>query len=135
MDVGLDTIFYTPAASKLLTKGGELPAIKFGGSQSFDGGGKINNSETITARIAVRVVDVQPNGNMIIEGRRETFVSGEKQEAVLRGIIRGEDVTANNTVFSYNITDATIKFTGKGTISDNVRKGWLHRVWEKVTPF
>ncbi len=135
VDAGLDTIFYTPAASKLLTKGGELPAIKFGGSQSFDGGGKINNSETITARIAVRVVDVQPNGNMIIEGRRETFVSGEKQEAVLRGIIRGEDVTANNTVFSYNITDATIKFTGKGTISDNVRKGWLHRVWEKVTPF
>lgn len=135
VDAGLDTIFYTPAVSKFLTKGGELPAMKFGGSQSFDGGGKINNSESITARIAVRVVDVQPNGNMIIEGRRETFVGGEKQEAVLRGIIRGEDVTANNTVFSYNITDASIKFTGKGTISDNVRKGWLHRVWEKVTPF
>lgn len=135
VDAGLDTIFYSPGVNKLLTKGGELPAIKFGGSQSFDGGGKINNSETITARIAVRVVDVQPNGNMIIEGRRETFVGGEKQEAVLRGIIRGEDVTANNTVFSYNITEASIKFTGKGTISDNVRKGWLHRVWEKVTPF
>ena len=135
VDAGLDTIFYSPAVSKLFTKGGEMPAMKFGGSQSFDGGGKINNSERITARIAVRVIDVQPNGNMIIEGRRETFVSGEKQEAILRGIIRSEDIAANNTVLSYNITDASIKFTSKGTISDNQRKGWLHRTWEKVTPF
>lgn len=135
VDAGLDTIFYSPTVSKLFTKGGEMPAMRFGGSQSFDGSGKINNSEQITARIAVRVVDVQPNGNLIIEGRRETIVGAEKQEAILRGIIRSEDIAANNTVLSYNITDASIKFTGKGTITDNQRKGWLHRVWEKVTPF
>jgi len=135
VDASLQTIFYSPAVSGFLTKGGQLPAMRFGGSQSFDGGGKINNSERMTARIAVKVVDVLPNGNMIIEGRRETTVSGEKQEAILRGTVRGEDVTANNTVFSYNVADASIKFTGKGTISDNQRKGWLLRVWEKVTPF
>ena len=135
VDASIDTLFYPPAVSKFLTKGGQLPAMKFGGSQSFDGGGKINNSEKITARIAVRVVDVLPNGNMIVEGRRETLVSGEKQEAILRGIVRTEDVTANNTVFSYNLADSSIKFIGKGTISDNQRKGWLHRIWEKVTPF
>ncbi len=135
VDAGLDAVFYSPAVSKFLTKGGELPAMRFGGSQSFDGGGKINNSEQITARIAVRVVDVQPNGNLIIEGRRETFVGGEKQEAVLRGIVRSEDIAANNTVLSYNVSEASIKFTSKGTISDNTRKGWLHRAWEKVTPF
>jgi flagellar L-ring protein FlgH len=135
VDASLDTLVYPPAISKFLTKGGQLPAMKFGGSQSFDGGGKINNSERITARIAVRVADVLPNGNMIIEGRRETLVSGEKQEAILRGVIRSEDVAANNTVFSYNVSDASIQFISKGTITDNQRKGWLHRVWEKVTPF
>ncbi len=135
VDAGLDTIFYSPSVSKFLTKGGEMPAIKFGGSQSFDGGGKINNSERITARIAVRVVDVLPNGNLIIEGQRETLVSGEKQEAILRGVVRSEDVASNNTVLSYNISDASIKFISKGTITDNQRKGWLTRVWEKVTPF
>ena len=135
VDASLDTVLYSPAASGFLTKGGKMPAMKFGGSQNFDGGGKINNSEKITARIAVRVVDVLPNGNMIIEGRRETTVSGEKQEAVLHGVVRSEDVAANNTVFSYNVADASIKFTGKGTISDNQRKGWLHKIWEKVTPF
>jgi flagellar L-ring protein precursor FlgH len=135
VDASLQTILYSPAGSGFLTHNGQMPAMKFGGSQTFDGGGKINNTERITARIAVKVVDVLPNGNMIIEGRRETTVSGEKQEAILRGTVRGEDVAANNTVLSYNVADASIKFTGKGTISDNQRKGWLHRIWEKVTPF
>ena len=53
VDAGLNTIFYSPAVSKFLTKGGELPALKFQASQGFDGGGKINNSERIAARIAV----------------------------------------------------------------------------------
>lgn len=135
VDASIDTFLYSPGASGFLTKGGQMPAMKFGGSQSFDGGGKINNTERMTARIAVKVVDVLPNGNMIIEGRRETLVSGEKQEAILRGTVRSEDVAANNTVLSYNVANASIKFTGKGTISDNQRKGWLHKIWEKVTPF
>ena len=135
VDASLDTVLYSPSASLFLTKGGKLPAMKFGGSQSFDGGGKINNSEQITARIAVRVVDVLPNANFIIEGRRETFVSGEKQEAVLRGTVRSADITANNTVFSYNVAEASIRFVSRGTITDNQRKGWILRVWEKVTPF
>ena len=45
------------------------------------------------------------------------------------------DITANNTVFSYNVADATIKFSGKGAVSETQRKGWFTRVWEKVTPF
>ena len=135
VDGSLETILYSPGASGFLTKGGKLPAMKFGGSQSFDGGGTINNTEKITSRIAVRVADVLPNGNLIIEGRRETFVSGEKQEVILRGTVRGEDVTANNTVFSFNVADANISFVSKGTITDNQRKGWLHKAWEKITPF
>ena len=135
VNASIDTFLYSPTASGLLTHNGQMPAMKFGGSQNFDGGGKINNSEKMTARIAVKVVDVLPNNTMIVEGRRETVVSGEKQEAILRGIVRVEDVSANNTVFSYNLADSTIKFVGKGTISDNQRKGWLFKIWEKVTPF
>jgi flagellar L-ring protein precursor FlgH len=135
VDASIDTFLYSPTASGFLTKNGQLPAMKFGGTQTFDGGGKINNSERITARIAVRVYDIQPNGNLLIEGRRETYVSGEKQEAVLRGLVRSEDIAANNTVFSYNVADASIRFVSKGTITDNTRKGWFFRIWEKVTPF
>jgi flagellar L-ring protein FlgH len=135
IDASLQTFLYGPAASKFLTKGGQLPALKTTAGQSFDGGGQISNSEKITARIAVRVIDVLPNGNLVIEGTRKVSFSGETQDAVLRGVIRAEDVQANNTIFSYNIAEATIKYVSSGTITDNQRKGWFTRVWEKVTPF
>jgi flagellar L-ring protein precursor FlgH len=83
----------------------------------------------------VRVIDVLPNRNLVIEGTRETAFSGEQQTAILRGTVRPEDIAANNTIFSYNVADATIKFVSKGTISDNQRKGWFTKIWEKLTPF
>jgi flagellar L-ring protein precursor FlgH len=135
IDASLQTFLYSPAASGLLTKGGQLPALKTAAAQTFDGGGQINNSEKITARIAVRVIDVLPNGNLVIEGTRKVSFSGETQDAVLRGVVRSEDVMANNSIYSYHIAEATIKYVSSGTISDNQRKGWFTKIWEKVTPF
>lgn len=135
IDASLATFLYSPGASTFLTRGGQMPALKTSAKQGFDGGGKISNEEKITARIGVRVVDVLPNGNLVIEGRRNTSFSGESQEAVLRGVVRAEDITPNNTVFSYNIADATIKYITSGTLSDNQRKGWFTKIWEKLTPF
>jgi flagellar L-ring protein FlgH len=135
IDASLQAFLYSPSASGLLTKKGELPALKTAAAQTFDGGGQINNSEKITARIAVRVIDVLPNSNLVIEGTRKVSFSGETQDAVLRGVVRSEDVAANNTIYSYNIAEATIKYVSTGTISDNQRKGWFTKIWEKVTPF
>ncbi|MDB6054759.1 MAG: flagellar L-ring protein [Verrucomicrobiales bacterium] len=135
VDASISSFLYGPAASKLLTKGGTLPALKFDSKNTFDGGGQINNSETITARIAVRVIDVLPNKTMIIEGKKLTSFSGEKQEAILRGVLRSEDLAANNTIFSYNIADATIQFVAKGSVSDSQNKGWFTKIWDKVSPF
>ena len=135
VDASISTFFYSPAASGLLTKGGQLPALKYSSSQDFNGGGSIKNSEQIAARMAVRVIDVLPNQNLVIEGRRKTAFGGEMQEIVLRGVVRQEDVSPNNTVFSYNISDASLQFISKGTLSDAQRKGWFSRIWEKVTPF
>jgi len=135
LDAKLAAFLYSPAASGMLTKQGQLPVVKFDSSQSFDGGGKINNSERIVARIAVVVIDVLPNGNLVLEGRRQTSFSGESQEIILRGVVRPSDITSANTVFSYNVADANIKFVSKGTVSDSQRKGWFARIWEKVSPF
>lgn len=135
IDAAISSFLFSPGASKLLTKKGQMPAMSMNSEQKFDGGGKISNTEKITARIAVRVVDVLPNGNLVIEGTRQTAFSGETQDAILRGVVRQEDVAANNTIFSYNIADATIKYVSKGTVTDNQRKGWFTKVWEKLTPF
>ena len=135
MDAAITTFLYSPAASGLLTKGGQLPALKYASANNFDGGGTIKNSEQIVAQVTVRVIDVLPNGNMLIEGTRETSFSGEKQKIVLHGIVRPEDVAANNTVFSYNVADAKIQIIGRGTIADSQRKGWFTKIWDKISPF
>jgi flagellar L-ring protein FlgH len=135
IDASIETFLYSPTASSFLTKGGKLPALKLNGKSDFSGGGQINNSEKITSRLAVTVVDVLPNGNLVVEGKRTTSFVGETQDAVLRGIVRTADIAANNTVFSYNIADATIKFVSKGTITNSQKKGWFTRIWDKITPF
>lgn len=135
VDASIASFLYGPAASGLLTKGGQYPALNFNAKSDFTGGGKINNTENMTTRIAVRVIDVLPNGQLVLEGTRQTSFGGETQDAILRGVVRGEDVAANNTVFSYNVADATIRFVSKGTITDSQKKGWFTKVWDKISPF
>jgi flagellar L-ring protein precursor FlgH len=134
VDASISSFLYSPAASGLLTKKGSLPALKFDAKNSFDGGGSINNSEKIIARISVQVVDLLPNRNLVVEGKRQTSFSGETQDVILRGVVRPEDIAGNNTVFSYNVADATIKFVSRGSVTDSQRKGWFTRIWDKVTP-
>ena len=76
VDAAIASFLYSPAASGLLTKGGAMPALKLNNASSFAGGGTINNSQNIVASLAVRVVDVLPNKNLILEGTRESSFSG-----------------------------------------------------------
>jgi len=135
VDASVGSFLFSPTASSFATKGGKLPALKFDAKNEFSGGGSINNSEKIVDRIAVRVIDTQPNGNLIFEGTRQTSFAGEVLDAILRGTVRPEDITANNTVYSYNVADATIRFVSKGAVTDSQRKGWVTKIWDKVTPF
>ncbi len=135
MDGSISSFLYPASATGLLSKKGKLPAMQYELKNDYSGGGAINNSEKIVARIAVRVIDVLPNRNLVIEGTKDTAFSGEQQTAILRGTVRPEDIAGNNTVFSYNVADATIKFVSKGSISDTQNKGWFTKVWDWLTPF
>jgi len=131
----ITAFLYSPAASGLLTKNGQLPAMAYNSDSKHDGSGSINNSENVIAKIAVRIVDVLPNNIFVIEGKRETSFGGEHQTIILRGVVRCDDINPDNTVFSYNVSDATIQIIGKGTITDSTRKGWFTRLWDKINPF
>jgi flagellar L-ring protein precursor FlgH len=135
IDASIATFLYSPTASGFLTHKGQLPAIKASQQNDFQGGGTVSSDEKIIAKIPVRVIDVLPNHNLVLEGTRETEFGGETQKAVLRGVVRVEDIAPNNTVYSYNVADATIKFIGKGPISDTEKKGWFTKIWDKLTPF
>jgi flagellar L-ring protein precursor FlgH len=135
VDMGITSFLYGPQASGMMTKGGKYPALKMDGKTTFDGSGSVGSSEQIVMRIAVRVVDVMPNRYLVLEGTRQTAFSGETQDVVLRGVVRPEDITANNTVFSYNVADVTIKFLSRGAATDGQKKGWFTKTLDKVNPF
>ncbi len=118
-----------------LQHAGSMPSVAYSSDHKHDGSGSINNSESIIAHVAVQIVDVLPNRNLVIEGRRQTEFGGEKQTIVLHGIVRADDVAADNTVLSYNVANATVEIVGKGSVTDSTNKGWFNRIWDKVNPF
>lgn len=131
---------WTAAVSSFLFPGfvnykGTTPAVQYNSDLKHDGSGAINNSETMVAQVAVKVTDVLPNHNFVVEGKRETSFAGERQTIVVRGIVRPEDISSTNTISSCNVADATIQIVGKGTVTDTTNKGWFTRILDKVIPF
>ena len=136
LSAAITSFLYPPSASSgLLMHNGQMPAMNYNSDLKHDGSGSISDSETVVAKIAVRIVDALPNGNFIVEGKRETAFSGEHQTIVLHGVVRGADVASDNTVYSYNVADATISIVGRGTVTDSQNKGWFTRIWDKLNPF
>ena len=123
---------------KLFPGGGanvQKPKLGTTSQSKFEGKGAVNNSGSLNSRFAVRVVDVLPNKNLIIEGVRRTSFSGESQTIVLRGTVRPQDITPVNTVYSYHLADVTIALKDEGAVSDARKKGWFSKIWGKITPF
>jgi flagellar L-ring protein precursor FlgH len=111
------------------------PTLSVNGTNSYQGGGTITNSQTITASAAVQVVDVLPNGNLVIEGLREVSFSKERQFISLHGIVRPYDIQPDNTVSSSNIAGAQIQIVSEGSLTEAQKKGWLLNLNDKVNPF
>jgi flagellar L-ring protein precursor FlgH len=112
-----------------------LPGVRFGGQSSFNGGGQVSNSQSLTGRAAVIVTDVLPNGNLVVAGARRLTFSGETQNLVLHGLVRPADIGTGNTVLSSNVADARLEFISEGTLTDAQKRGWLTNLYEKLRPF
>ena len=109
--------------------------INASNSSSFDGSGSTMRRENLTATISTRVIEVLPNGNFLIQGRRNVRVNNEDQIILLEGTIRPRDISSDNTVNSSYIADARITYAGKGIISDRQQPGWLMGILDKIWPF
>jgi len=113
----------------------ELLPLASVGTNSYTGGGEVRNSQTITTRCAVQIIDTLPNGNLVVEGLREVSFSKERQFSSLRGIVRPYDIQPDNTVASGNIADARIEIVSEGTLTDAQKKGWLLKLNDRINPF
>ena len=114
--------------------GGKL-AIGGESASTLKGAGDTSRGGTLQARLTARVVRVLDNGNLLIEGRRQLTLNAEDQFIVITGVIRPEDIAADNWVLSSNIADARILYTGSGVLADKQHPGWMTRALDWVWPF
>ena len=110
-------------------------SLTSGTTQSFSGSGNAAQSNSLTGRLSVTVVRIFDNGNLGILGQKELTLNNGKEYIRVSGIVRQEDISAENTVPSNRLADAQISYTGAGDLADSSKKGWLSRAMRTISPF
>ncbi len=108
---------------------GFLAAASASGSDSFKADGSATDTNRVKANLTVTVVEVQPNGNMVVEGTQSIWQNKDEHKITLRGIVRQDDVSSGNTVLSTQVADATVHFDGKGPLNAKQRQGILTQIF------
>jgi flagellar L-ring protein precursor FlgH len=114
---------------------GFSPQAKGELKNEFKGEGTTKRSDSLVATLSAKVVEVMDRGLLRIEGYRELNINNERQYILVRGVVRTEDISMDNTVQSTAIADAQISYSGRGVLSDKQRTGWFTRVLDYVSPF
>jgi len=122
---------------KDLFKGSNVfePKVSSTSASDFKGKGDTNREGKLVATLTAKVVEVLPNGNLVIEARKEMTINDEKQILVLNGMVRPDDVDSTNSILSNKIADAKIYYVGDGVVQDKQSPGWFVRILDKVWPF
>jgi flagellar L-ring protein precursor FlgH len=116
-----------------------LPRLAASSKDDFNGTANYEKNGAFTARITAMVMDVLPNGNLVIKGRREIRIDDETKVIEFSGVVRRVDIRADNTVLSELVSDARVSYTGEGQLSDATRRrglgSFLHRLIIWFWPF
>jgi len=110
-------------------------ALDLTNTKSFAGSGSTNNSDTLTASVTAVVIEVFPNGNLRIQGRRQVTINQQPQELTFSGVVRPLDISADNTITSAKVAQAVISYGGGGELASVAHEGWLGQTLDAVWPF
>jgi|HubBroStandDraft_3_1064219.scaffolds.fasta_scaffold301336_2 flagellar L-ring protein precursor FlgH len=100
------------------------------------GSGSTSRNLSLSTTISARVVEVQSNGNLVIEGTKDIGVNSDKQSITVHGVVRPADLSSANMVNSVQVAGLTIKVTGKGVVGDAIRRpNFLYRFLLGLLPF
>ncbi len=104
--------------------------------RGFSGTGDSEQSNSLDGEIAVMVTDILPNGTLVVRGEKIIGLNQGQEFIRLSGLVRPQDVSANNVVFSRKLANARIYYGGGGVIAEANSKGWLSRLFDSpMFPF
>jgi len=116
-----------------LTQGN--PAVAFDWKNDYSGDGKYDRRDELTTRITAQVIDVKPNGNLVLEATKQITIDDEGYTITLTGECRTKDIGADNTILSTQIAGPQINVQHTGAVRDATRRGWLMRGLDWLRPF
>lgn len=124
-------------ASKWLPGGVSVidPSIAMGGGSQYAGSGSTKRNEKLTLRVAAVVVEVLPNGQLVIQGDQEVRVNFELRELQITGIVRPTDISRYNEIPYDRIANARISYGGRGQITNAQQPRWGQQVVDRYTPY
>ena len=116
-----------------------LPTVQSGTEDSFSGSANYEKTGTFSARMTAVVVDKLPNGNLVVNGRREIRVDNEVKVIEFSGVVRRFDIQPDNSVQSELVADARISYSGTGPMTRATNRhglgGFLHDALAWLWPF
>jgi len=120
-------------------KGGGIgsvpPSIVADSNREFKGEGTVDRTDSFTARVTAEVIDVKPNGTLVLQGRKRIRTDEEYQNFLVTGICRAEDITADNTVLSTQLKDFDLRKTHKGAVRDATKRGLVTKLLDAIGLF
>ncbi len=125
------------AGSKLMPNelAGLTGTLEVGGKSNYRGNGAVKRNEKLTLRVAATVIDVLPNGHLVVQGDQEVRVINELRDLQIVGIVQPEDIDRHNVISYDRIAGARISYGGRGTLSTAQQPRWGQQVVDKVLPF
>lgn len=129
--------FFGLGASGLIS--GDLAALNAdfsaGTNSSYRGNGSVKRNEKLELRVAATVVDVLPNGHLVIQGDQEVRVNSELRDLQVVGIVQPEDISRRNEIPYDRIAGARISYGGRGQITSAQQPRWGQQVADRILPF
>lgn len=127
--------FEVPTVHGLPIKGLKDAALAADSKSDFAGKGDSSANNVFTGAITVTVIEVLPNGNLIVSGEKQIGINQGSEFIRLSGVVNPTTIVNGNVVSSTQVADARIEYRGTGYIDEAQTMGFLQRVFLSVLPF
>lgn len=128
--------FNAPGILPLVSNSNNTLGISLASEADFSGAGDSDQSNKLTGDISVSVVEVMPNGNLVIRGEKVITINQGNEYIRIAGIINPRDIDSDNSISSKRVADAQISYVGDGPTNDANVMGWLSRFFiSALMPF